>query len=149
MREICCPVCGNEIESSYGRCPFCASGLKEVLAAQGGEPHKIINLKRNMPLVEEALARLERELIQARLERRRVLTLIHGYGSTGAGGVIREEVRARLHYLLYQGHVKEIVCGEDFSSRSGPSRNLLRSFPALRRHRDLNRRNPGITLVVL
>jgi hypothetical protein len=148
MREICCPVCGNEVESGSRRCPFCGSGLEEVLAVQG-EPYKSINLKRNMPAVEEALARLERELIQARLERRRVLTLIHGYGSTGAGGVIREEVRARLHYLQYQGHIKEIVCGEDFNSRSGPGRNLLRRFPALRRHRDLNRRNPGITLAVL
>ncbi len=148
MKEICCPVCGNEIESGRGRCPFCAAGLEEELAGQG-EPHKIVNLKRNMPSVEEALARLERELIQARLERRRVLTLIHGYGSSGAGGIIREEVRARLHYLRYQGSISEIVCGEDFSSRSPAGRNLLRRFPTLRRHRDLNRRNPGITLAAL
>ena len=148
MREVCCPVCGNEVEPGSVRCPFCGAGLEEVLSIQG-EPHKIINLKRNMPSVKEALARLEHELVQARLERRRVLTLIHGYGSTGEGGVIREEVRARLHYLHYQGHVKEIVCGEDFSTRSNAGKNLLRRFPVLSRHHDLNRRNPGITLVVL
>jgi hypothetical protein len=102
-----------------------------------------------MPSVEQALARLERELVQARLERRRVLTLIHGYGSSGKGGLIKEEVRARLHYLRCQGAVKEIVGGEDFSSRSPAGKNLLRRFPALRRHRDLNRRNPGITLAAL
>jgi hypothetical protein len=148
MRDISCAVCGNEVEPGSGCCPFCGAGLEEFLPGQG-EPHKIINLKRGMPSVEEALARLERELIQARLERRRILTLIHGYGSTGAGGVIREEGRARLHYLHYQGHIKEIVCGEDFSTRSNAGRSLLRRFPALRRHSDLNRRNPGITLVVL
>lgn len=148
MRQVCCETCGNEVEPGSGRCPFCGAILEETLAGQG-QPHKIINLKRGMPSVEQALARLERELIQARLEQRRVLTLIHGYGSSGKGGIIKEEVRAHLHYLHYQGSIKEIVCGEDFSSRSPAGKNLLRRFPALRQHRDLNRCNPGITLAAL
>ncbi len=148
MREICCGVCGNEVESGSGRCPFCGSSLEEVLLGQA-EPHKIINLKRGMPTVKQALADLEHVLRHARLERRRVLTLIHGYGSSGIGGVIREEVRSQLQYLQYQGKISDIVCGEDFNSRSSQGRNLVRRFPALQRHRDLNRRNPGITLVVL
>jgi hypothetical protein len=39
--------------------------------------------------------------------------------------------------------------GEDFSSRSGSGRQLLRRFSFLRQHSDLNRANPGITLVVI
>lgn len=148
MRELCCGVCGNEVEPGLRRCPHCESELEIVQPTQAAL-HKTINLKQGMPTVEQALLRLARELAQAKLERRRVLTLIHGYGSSGAGGVIREEVRARLHLLKHQGQLNEVVCGEDFSERSGLGRNLLRRFPVLRRHGDLNRSNPGITLAAL
>ena len=49
-----------------------------------------------MPPLDQALARLATELEAARLQGVRVLTLIHGYGSSGAGGVIRGEVRHQL-----------------------------------------------------
>ena len=148
MREICCSICGNEVELSSNRCPFCGASLEEVLP-EYAEPHKIINIKRGMPTVGQALAHLEQALLQARLERRRVLTLIHGYGSSGEGGIIREEVRTRLHFLKFQGKISALVYGEDFNTHNSQGRHLLRRFPSLRHHRDLNRRNPGITLVVL
>jgi hypothetical protein len=136
------------VKAGLRRCPFCESELEIVQPTQAAL-HKTVNLKQGMPTVEQALARLDRELAQAKLERRRVLTLIHGYGSSGAGGVIRQEVRARLQFLKHQRQLNDIVCGEDFSERSGPGRNLLRRFPVLRQHEDLNRSNQGITLVVL
>ncbi len=148
MRDVCCGVCGNEVKAGSSRCPYCESELEIVRPTQAAL-HKTVNLKQGMPTVEQALARLARELAQAKLERRRVLTLIHGYGSSGAGGIIREEVRARLQFLKHQGQLNEVVCGEDFSERSGPGRNLLRRFPVLRQHHDLNRSNPGITLAAL
>ncbi len=148
MREICCGVCGNEVELGLRRCPFCESALEIFLPGQLNL-HKIINLKQGMPTVEQALLRLDRELAQAKLEHRRVLTLIHGYGSSGAGGFIRQEVRDCLLYLQHRGGISAIVFGEDFSTRSGPGRDLLRRFPVLRQHHDLNRGNPGITLAAL
>jgi hypothetical protein len=148
MRELCCGVCGNEVEAGLQYCPFCESELEVVLPGQL-DLHKIVNLKQGMPSVEQALLRLDRELTQARVERRRVLTLIHGYGSSGAGGVIRQEVRARLSYLRHRGGLSEIVYGEDFHSRNNQVRQLLHRFPSLRRHHDLNRANPGITLAML
>lgn len=148
MRELCCAVCGNEVEVGLRRCPFCESELELVLPGQL-DLHKTVNLKQGMPTVEQALVRLDHALTQARLEQRRILTLIHGYGSSGAGGFIREEVRARLLYLQHRGGIKEIICGEDFKSASKQIRHLLHRFPLLRQHSDLNRANLGITLTVL
>lgn len=148
MRELCCEVCGNGVEPGLRRCPFCESELRLVLPGQL-DLHKMVSLKQGMPTVEQALVRLDRELDQARLERRRVLTLIHGYGSSGAGGLIREQVRARLLYLQHRGRLSEIVIGEEFRSASSQTRHLLHRFPVLRQHHDLNRGNPGITLVVV
>ena len=42
----------------------------------------------------------------------------------------------------------ELVAGEDFEGRSGRGRQLVRRFPFLAEHRDLNRANAGITVVV-
>ena len=79
----------------------------------------------------------------------RVLTLIHGYGSSGEGGAIKAAVLRRLEFLRHTGRVREVVPGEGFENRSGRGRQLLRRFPFLSAHRDLNRANPGITLIVL
>ncbi len=144
-----CPVCGNEVEASIRRCPFCAAEVSTSLIPKAIHPHKMVNIKKGLPTVDQALIRLDQALSQARLEQRRLITLIHGYGSTGQGGVLREELRTRLQYLQYQGQITTLIFGEDFSTRHGPSRNLLRQFSFLQQHQDLNRSNPGITLVVL
>ncbi|MCW5201477.1 Smr/MutS family protein [Desulfobulbus sp. US5] len=146
--QLFCEVCGNEVVSGINRCPFCESEINFSAPAQG-IPHRAVKLKRGMPTVEQALGRLERELEQAKIEKCRVLTLIHGYGSSGRGGVIREEIREKLQFLKYRGEINDILAGESFSTRTGPGRNLVRRFPFLRQHRDLNKGNRGITLVVL
>ncbi|MDU9047661.1 MAG: Smr/MutS family protein [Candidatus Electrothrix sp. Rat3] len=146
--QLFCEVCGNEVDSGISRCPFCESELKFSPSGRG-IPHREVKLKRGMPTVEQALGRLERELEQARKERCRVLTLIHGYGSSGRGGVIREEIREKLQYLKYRGEINDVLDGENFSTGNGPGRNMVRRFPFLRQHSDLNRGNRGITLVIL
>ena len=146
--QLFCEVCGNEVKSGISRCPFCESRLNFSRPVQG-IPHRAVKLKRGMPTIEQALGRLERELEQAGKERCRVLTLIHGYGSSGRGGVIREEIREKLQFLKYRGEINDVLAGEHFSTGNGSGRNLVRRFPFLRQHRDLNKGNRGITLVVL
>jgi hypothetical protein len=58
-------------------------------------PIRIVNLEEGMPLVHEALTKLERELALARQQRYSLMKLIHGYGSSGAGGDIRIAVQKR------------------------------------------------------
>jgi hypothetical protein len=145
---LCCEVCGNERDPAVKACPFCGAEA-EVRVECKGLQHKVINLERGMPLVDEALARLAGELELARRQRCRVLTLIHGYGSSGRGGAIRHEVRAQLEFFKTRGRINDLLPGEEFSSRTGIGRQFLRRFPFLQRHNDLNRSNPGITLVIL
>ena len=102
-----------------------------------------------MPLVQQALERLESEIRTSSMQGTKVLTFIHGYGSSGEGGAIKAAVLRQLHFFCHQGRIKEIILGEEFEGRSGRGRQLLRRFPFLANHRDLNRANPGITLVIL
>lgn len=150
-----CGVCGNRVDEALdatGPCPYCraprsAAGERGTPAAR--DLHRLVNLEKGMPSVEQALRQLEGALNSARLQGIRVLSLIHGYGSSGCGGAIRRAVRERLSLLQRQGRVESVIGGEDFEGRSARGRHLLRRYPFLRRHRDLNRANPGITVVLL
>ena len=143
-----CEICGNEMDSHLLVCPYCGTRQENRRVAVSPRPSRTVNLERGMPSVERALERLHRELEQAKREGCRVLTLIHGYGSSGKGGAIRAEVRRQLVFLKEQGIISDFLPGEEFSRRTGGGRQVVRRFPFLAGHRDFNRANPGITLVI-
>ena len=147
---ILCPVCGNDIAPGLLICPFCGGKQDfQPEAVAGGVFHKVVNLELGKPLVESALRKLQMELEGGRQQNLRVLTLIHGYGSSGKGGAIGAECRKVLAYLKGNGEINTFIPGEEFRSKSGPTRDLLRRFPQLATSANLNKGNRGITLVVL
>jgi len=168
--KVPCQVCGNDINQDLKICPYCegeqelACGAPHSAAAfqssrdraglKGPGPaegilHKVVNLETGRPFVEAALRKLALELANGRQQNLRVLTVIHGYGSSGKGGAIKVECRKVLEYLKGKGEINTFIAGEDFRQRSGPTRDLLRRFPLLADNVHLNKGNPGITLVVL
>ena len=110
---------------------------------------KTVNLKSDMPQVYEALQRLDRELALARQEKAKLLKLVHGYGSTGAGGDIRIAVQKRLLEIIQNGQMRGCIFGENWSKSDETAWNLLQSHPELKSDSDLGRRNQGITIVIL
>lgn len=116
---VVCAVCGNEREAGDPICRFCGARQESVGEEKGGVFHKTVNLENGRPFVVTAIQKLLREIRVARIERVKVLTIIHGYGSSGKGGAIRSECRKNLDYLCSTGEIKGFIPGEDFSSRSG------------------------------
>jgi hypothetical protein len=108
-----------------------------------------VNLKSDMPQVQEALQRLERELAVARQGKTSMLKIIHGYGSSGAGGDIRIAVQKRLRELAEDGQIRACIFGENWSKSNEETWRVLQAQPALKGDPDLGRRNQGITVVVL
>ena len=102
-----------------------------------------------MPTVAEATRRLAVELESARRRGVRLLKLVHGYGSTGAGGKLRGGLRRALAQHQAAGRVARVVAGEEWSIFEEEARGLLESYPELSRDADLDRGNTGITLVEL
>ncbi len=102
-----------------------------------------------MPQVHEALQRLDRELAFARQGRISLLKIIHGYGSTGAGGDIRIAVQKRLHDLAEAGQIRGCIFGENWSKTDDATWRLLQAQSDLKSDPDLGRRNQGITVVLL
>ena len=110
---------------------------------------KTINLKSDMPLVREALQRLDRELALTRQEKTTLVKLVHGYGSTGTGGEIRIAVQKRLLEMAESGQIRDCIFGENWSKSDEMAWKLLQSQPDLKNDSDLGRRNKGITIVLL
>jgi hypothetical protein len=110
---------------------------------------KTVNLKSDMPQIHEALRRLDRELSLARQEKAPLLKLVHGYGSTGAGGDIRIAVQKRLVEMAQNGQIRGCIFGENWSKSEEAAWKLLQSHAELKNDSDLGRRNRGITIVLL
>jgi hypothetical protein len=110
---------------------------------------KTINLKFDRPTVQLALERMERELASARAAKCAALKVIHGYGSTGAGGDIRVAVQKRLRELVDAGEIAGCIFGEDWSKAEDETWSILQARAELNDDPDLGRRNLGITIVIL
>lgn len=147
---IFCPTCGNKVDSGLSKCMFCdtdlGSGADTIVKTK--ILHKSVNLEYGRPVVETALKRMHNELDQAKADGVSVVTLIHGYGSSGKGGKIRIECRKSLDYLCQKGIFKNIVYGEVFHRRSGFGKSLVRQYPNLEQLCKSDFNNPGITVVV-
>jgi hypothetical protein len=102
-----------------------------------------------MPQVQEALQRLARELVFARQQKHTFLKIIHGYGSTGAGGDIRIAVQKRLHEMTQDGQIRGCIFGESWSKSDDQTWTVLQRHPELKSDSDLGKRNQGITIVLL
>jgi hypothetical protein len=108
-----------------------------------------INLKEDLPVVAEALRRLSVELQAARSKGAGLVRLIHGYGSGGSGGRIKEAARRRLRRLASDGRIRRIIVGEDYSKSGREGRSLLKAYPSLKTSVRTDTRNRGITFVEL
>lgn len=108
----------------------------------------LINLEDGRPTRHQALLRLAHELHKARRARVPVIKLIHGYGSSGVGGVLRIAVWSELRQLKERGQIRAFCTGEDWRISNEVAWEILEAFPELKKDSDLGRANKGITVVV-
>ncbi|MBI2928885.1 MAG: Smr/MutS family protein [Verrucomicrobia bacterium] len=110
---------------------------------------RTINLESGLPDLDTARRRLLAELDAARKDGARVLKVIHGWGSSGAGGTLAVGIRKSLRLRIKEGKATLVVPGERFSSDTNEGRELAQRHPSVRADRDFNRANPGITILEL
>ncbi len=120
----------------------------ELIQPMAANVH-IANLEANRPTVEEARQRLAAELDKARAAGAVVVKLIHGYGSSGRGGALREALRRSLQKRKKEGRIRAFAAGEKWDTSDPAARQILEECPELARDPDLNRYNEGITVVLL
>ena len=109
----------------------------------------VVNLELGRPTCNEALLRLEYELQCARRAGALAVKLIHGYGSTGVGGVLRGAIQESLRQMVSQDKIRAFVPGEDWRVSNEIAWRIQQKIPELKHDRDLGRANKGISLVLL
>ena len=61
---------------------------------------------------DEAIAYVKRVISNSK---KTCIYIIHGHGSSGKGGVIRQKVRSFLNVQVKNGKIKSVINGEDFN----------------------------------
>lgn len=117
--------------------------------AKGPSKLREINLELGRPTVDQAMQRLTMELGRTRGMGCTVLKIIHGYGSSGTGGKIRTAARRYLAQCRDRGEIRACIPGEAFSIFEEDTRQAFARCEDLRRDRDLDRHNNGVTFLVL
>src|ERR1039458_757693 len=108
-----------------------------------------INLEIGHPTVEEARQMLKAELEKCRDRKVIAVKVIHGYGSSGVGGALRQGIRKSLINRRKEGSVRAVVFGEKWSIFDSVARSMLEQCPELGKDKDLCNSNPGISIVLL
>ena len=146
-----CERCGNEIPAAAASCRFCGAPQQGRPGRRRGprEPVYTVNIESGLPPVEEGLERLKTGLLLARHNGAKIVRVIHGYGSGGTGGKLREACRAFLRQAKAARQIKDFVPGEEYGGSGGSGQGLIKRCAALRHSERSDCGNPGITLVEL
>lgn len=110
---------------------------------------RTVSLKGDLPTVEEARARLLAEISQAKGAGVLVLKVIHGYGSSGVGGALKQGIHASLRRRKKEGRIREWVAGEHWEIFDERARAILACAPGADRDPDLGRSNLGVSVILL
>lgn len=106
---------------------------------------KEINLEENYPTVQDAMEMLKWFVKQCKSSKTKCIVVIHGYGSSGKGGVIRKQARQWLNAQVNKGMLKGIVYGEDFNVFNSLALELKAQHPELESLMRIT--NHGVTVV--
>lgn len=104
-----------------------------------------LNIKEGMPSTSEAINLLKTSLESLRQRKYKCVLVIHGYGSTGKGGAIRDKARQWLKAQKEARKLKSVVFGEDFSIFNFESLELKNRYHELANL--MNVCNHGVTVV--
>ncbi len=105
------------------------------------------SVKHGMPSVSEALHRLN-TIITASRSREKIIKLVHGYGSTGVGGSIKEAIRSHLQELKSKSLIQSFIPGEAFGQMMGFDSEIKTFKSLLEKDQDYKKSNPGITYII-
>ena len=106
-----------------------------------------INIKEGMPAAADAIKFLQDSVFRYKRDRYECMLIVHGYGSSGKGGVICQKARQWLKAQERGGRIGEVIFGEDFNIFNFNALALKNKYPELKKLLDVC--NNGVTVVKL
>jgi len=109
-----------------------------------------INVETGLLACDEAVAKVLTEIDVLSLSGEPcALKVIHGYGSKGVGGKIKQELFKTLKTLKNTNKIKDFINNEKFTQNSPVYKAFAPLYPQLILDEDLKNLNPGITIIFL
>jgi hypothetical protein len=105
------------------------------------------DIKSMMPSSIEAKTKLI-NIINNSINKEKVIKIIHGYGSTGVGGKIKEITHQYLKQLINQNKIKAFIPGEAFSIPIGYDEVIHQFKLLIQNDEDYKKSNDGITYII-
>lgn len=105
-----------------------------------------INLEYGSPTVDIAVRNMVSQLGTCKGQGCKAVILVHGYGSSGAGGGIKIAVRSKLRESSLSGIVRSYCGGEHWFERKGDLLGICQPLADYQRKIDGNQ---GVTVVIL
>ncbi len=110
---------------------------------------RVVNIKRDNPNVDYALFLIDEEIKYSRAVGNRVIVIIHGYGSHGQGGAIRQGVKEYLPKLKKSGTIITYVFGENWGETNADVKEIERISPEIILNENLSSINSGVSVILI
>lgn len=107
---------------------------------------KTINLKEGGS-PEYAVFLLESEINDAKATGHNVIVAIHGYGSSGVGGVIKQTVTEFLENMKKFNKIKDFIHGSHWGESNPVVKQMLKKYPQLIVNTQIMSLNSGVSIV--
>lgn len=110
---------------------------------------RVINVKNNFPTVDYALYLIDQEIKYSKATGNKSIVVIHGYGSSGKGGVIKEEIKKYLPELKKKKIIVDHVHGENWGDSNPSKLKICELCPDLILQENLQSLNSGVTVILV
>jgi len=110
---------------------------------------RVVNIKKDNPNSDYALFLLDEEIKYSRAVGNRIIIVIHGYGSHGKGGVIKEAVKNYLPLLKKKHVITDYVFGENWGNINESTVRMTLICPQLMVDENLHGNNSGVSVILV
>ena len=110
---------------------------------------RTINIKEDNPNTDYALFLIDEEIKYSRAIGNRVVIIIHGYGSHGCGGAIKDAVKTYLPSLKKKGIIADYVFGENWGELNDAKQRICDVAPEIILKENLSRLNAGVSVILI
>ncbi len=110
---------------------------------------KVVNIKKDFPNTDYALFLIDQEIKYCKATGVKGLVMIHGYGSHGQGGAIKEAVKTYLPELKKNKIIEEYVFGENWGDTNPAKIKICDICPEFILHENLQGLNSGVSVVLV
>lgn len=111
--------------------------------------YRIINIKEDNPNSDYALFLLDQEINYSRAIGNRVVIVIHGYGSHGQGGIIKDAIKKYLPILKKKHIISDYVFGENWGEQNPARQEICAVSPELSINSNVRNINSGVSVVLI